>query len=87
MGFEILSLGKPEDNDSWLPLRIGQRTRLTGEPGLFVVVGVDCDAQTADVIASAGIAPVLQHIPFAQMRPPGAARPHETEERILPFRS
>lgn len=87
MGFEILSIGNPDSDDSWLPFRIGQRTRMIGEPGIFVVVGVDRDAQTADVIASAGITPVRQHIPFAQMRPPGTSRPHEAEERILPFRS
>ena len=87
MGFEILSIGSPDPSDSWPPLHIGQRTRLTGEPGIFVIVGVDRESQTADVIASAGISPVLQHIPFAQMRPPGVSRPHEADERILPFRS
>jgi hypothetical protein len=87
MGFEILSIGNADSDDSWLPLRIGQRTRVVGEAGVFVVVGVDRDAQTADVIASAGITPVRQHIPFAQMHPPGASRCHEPDERILPFRS
>jgi len=58
-----------------------------GESGLFVIVGVHRDAQTVDVIASAGITPVLQHVPFAQMRPLGASRSAEAEERIVPFRS
>ncbi|MFP5235002.1 MAG: hypothetical protein ACLGSD_03800 [Acidobacteriota bacterium] len=87
MGFEILSIGNPDNDDSWPPLRIGQRTRVMGEPGIFVIVGVNRDSQTADLIASAGISPVLPHIPFAQMRPPGTSHYHEAEERILPFRS
>lgn len=86
MGFEILSLCNP-DNDPWLPLHIGQRTGLIGEPGLFVVVGLDRDAQTADIIASAGITPVRQHVPFAKIRPLGMSRAFNPDERILPFRS
>ena len=86
MGFEILSLGSSAANQPSSLLRLGQRTRLRGKAGVFVVVGLDEDSQTADLIASSGISPVLQGIPFDDMRPtlPPAAG---FDDRILPFPS
>lgn len=86
MGLEILSIGHAAD-ESFLPLHIGQRTRLLGKPGMFMVVGVDPQGRTADVIASAGITPVLRHVPLTQFRPLGISHADDANERILPFPS
>ncbi len=91
MGFEILSIGNAaKEIPASSPLEIlhiGQRTRLQGKAGLFVVVGLDPEHQTADVIATAGITPVLNGIPFARMSPLGSARADDTGEQVLPFPS
>lgn len=86
MAFEILSIGHAA-SESFLPLHIGQRTRLFGKPGMFVVVGLDPCDDTADVIAAAGITPVLRHVPLTQFRPLGISHADDSNERILPFPS
>lgn len=89
MSFEILSIGNVAKKivpDGPLELlQIGQRTRVQGKSGLYVVVGVDAEHHTADLIASAGITPVLKRVPFAQMRPLAVAAIDEAAEGVLPF--
>lgn len=92
MSFEILSIGTTAAKETVAQrpsdlLKIGQRTHLQGKSGLYVVVSVDLESQTADLIASAGISPVLNRVPFARMAPLLAAAPEEPSERVLPFPS
>lgn len=91
MGFEILSIGsvarEADGNGPLQILQIGQRTRLQGKSGLYVVVGVDLERQTADLIASTGISPVLNRIPLERVRPLAKATLEEPAERVLPFPS
>ena len=91
MGFEILSIGSvakeiPSKGPIEL-LQIGQHTRLQGKSGLYVVVGVDEERQTADLISSAGISPVLNRIPLDRIRPLADVRLEDSNERVLPFPS
>ena len=91
MGFEILSIGnvakEPAVTETVELLKLGQRTRLSGKSGLYVVVAVDAEGQTADLIASAGISPVLKRVPFARLAPLLSKAPEEATERVLPFPS
>lgn len=91
MGFEILSIGSPaREIAKHMPcelLQIGQRTRLQGKSGLYVVVSIDPDRQTADLIASAGITPVLKRVPFQLMHPVTGAMLEGSDDRMLPLQS
>lgn len=67
MSFNILTLCNSEPDEP--AIEAGQSARVYGRLGLFFVVNVDRERQTADLISAHGISPVLRKVPFAPMRP------------------
>lgn len=66
MSFNILSLCNPEPGEP--AIEAGQSARVYGRLGLFFVVNVDPETQTADLISAHGISPVLRQVPFTSMQ-------------------
>lgn len=91
MGFEILSIGSAAreitSNGPLDILQLGQRAHLQGRSGIYVIVGLDLNRRTADLIASAGITPVIRQIPFELIRPAVISAMEESRDRLLPFPS
>jgi hypothetical protein len=66
VSFNILTLCTPEPGEP--VIEAGLAARIYGRPGLFFIVHVDYERQTADLISAHGISPVLRQVPFTAMR-------------------
>jgi hypothetical protein len=66
VSFNILSLCNPEPDEPVIV--VGLSARVSGRQGLFFIVNVDYERETADLISAHGISPVLWQVPFSSMR-------------------
>lgn len=65
------------------PPRIGQRVRIEGQPGLYVVLHIDMKRAAADLMLTSGNHQVEHRVPFFAIEPvpDTSAAKVETEEK------